>query len=133
MVLATKFNCMPNLTIPKSLLLYISFSHCIMEILYYVCLEYMYLLVRCIPDIQQLTTQWKHSILVSTHNTQATDSQRFGRVSLSQNKCTLLGIPTTCIISIIKFRNATNFTVFALLAFLVELSLEWNVDNKILS
>ena len=67
------------------------------SIIYYIILITVYLhdtvhaaltdlVMRCLPDIEQLPSQWEHSIVVPAHHSQPTDSQSLGRVTLSENE-----------------------------------------------
>ena len=64
------------------------------------------LVMRCFSDVEQLASQWEHSIVVPAHHPQPTDSQCLGRVSLREDESAVVRVPASCLVGIVQLWNA---------------------------
>jgi hypothetical protein len=59
-----------------------------------------------LSDVEQLSAQRKHAIVVSADNRQPRDRKRFGRVSFREDQSAISCIPGTGVVRIFELRNA---------------------------
>jgi hypothetical protein len=58
--------------------------------------------VRCVSHIEQLSSQRKDSIIISSNDTESGYRESFGRVSFGQDQGTSLGVPATRVVGVFK-------------------------------
>ena len=68
------------------------------------------LVMRGLPDIEQLPPERKDSIVIPADHTQPTDGQRLGRVSLCENESTVVGVSASCLVGIIQLGDTLQGT-----------------------
>ena len=61
-----------------------------------------YLFVRSLSHVEQFTLQGEDAIAVSSDHSQATDGQCFGRVSLSKDQRTVLGVARAGVVGVLQ-------------------------------
>ena len=60
-----------------------------------------HLVVSGFPDVEQLTPEREHTILIPSDHAQSTDGQRLGRVSLRDNQRAVHGVFAASIVSVV--------------------------------
>ena len=83
----------------------------------------MYLFMRSFSNIEQFTPEREHPVSISANHTEASNSQRFGWVSFSQNQSTITRVFCAGIIGVIQFWNPFKFRMFRAVALFVQLRL----------
>ena len=71
-----------------------------------------HLLYRSIPHVARLSPQWKHAERVSAYNAQTSNGQRFRRVSLGDNKRTVVGLVSAGPVGVVKLGDARDARLF---------------------
>ena len=67
-----------------------------------------HLIVGGLSDVQQLTPEGENSIIISANDPQSTDCHGLGRISLSDDEGTVQRVLSSCLVGVVKFRNATD-------------------------
>ena len=71
-----------------------------------------HLLYRSIPHIARLSPEWKHAERVAAYNAQTSNGQRFRRVSLGDNKRTVVRLVSTGPVGVVQLRDARDARFF---------------------
>ena len=71
-----------------------------------------HLFYRGIPHVARLAPEWKHAERVAAYNAQTSNGQRFRRVSLRDNKRTLVGLVSTGPVGVIQLGDARDARLF---------------------
>lgn len=67
-----------------------------------------YRLMCSVSDIEKFPSQWKDTVIVTTHDAQSRDSKRLGGVSFSQDQCAFAGVSSTRIVGVLQLDDARD-------------------------
>ena len=80
-------------------------------------LVFGHLLHRRVPHIARLSPEWKHAERIAAYNAQTSNGQRFRRVSLCDNKRTVVGLVSTGPIGVVELGDARDARLFGPICF----------------
>ena len=70
------------------------------------------LFYRSVPNIARLSPEWKHAERVASYNAQTGNGKSFRRVTLGDNKRTLMRPVSSSPVGIVELRNSRNSRLF---------------------